>query len=169
MASGGKEDEVFDDEGKLLRTVFVENLPLRTKKKALTKEFTTFGVVDSVRICSVPLGDCTMEALQGGTMEGFFNLISYFETQSEPAFCSLASLSVVLNVLAIDPAICGRASAVQTLLWNRVWKRTWKSKDHDVCKDGKRQMINAEDVFKALDEIEFPEFLEPLRTALEGR
>ncbi|KAI4967547.1 hypothetical protein ZWY2020_024702 [Hordeum vulgare] len=40
---------------------------------------------------------------------------------------------------------------------------------NDVCKDGKRQMINAEDVFKALDEIEFPEFLEPLRTALEGR
>ncbi|KAE8805751.1 DNA polymerase epsilon subunit 3 [Hordeum vulgare] len=39
---------------------------------------------------------------------------------------------------------------------------------NDVCKDGKRQMINAEDVFKALDEIEFPEFLEPLRTALEG-
>ncbi|KAI5005551.1 hypothetical protein ZWY2020_032794 [Hordeum vulgare] len=57
VASGGEEDEVFDDEGKLLRTVFVENLPLRTKKKALTQEFTTFGVVDSVRIRSVPLGD----------------------------------------------------------------------------------------------------------------
>ncbi|KAI5019662.1 hypothetical protein ZWY2020_044550 [Hordeum vulgare] len=85
VASGGEEDEVFDDEGRLLRTVFIENLPLRTKKKALTKEFTTFGVVDSVRIRSVPLGDCTMEALQGGTMEGFFNLISYFQTQSEPA------------------------------------------------------------------------------------
>lgn len=38
---------------------------------------------------------------------------------------------------------------------------------NDVCKDGKRQTINAEDVFKALDEIEFPEFVEPLRTALE--
>nr|AFU06381.1 phytochelatin synthase [Phragmites australis] len=43
------------------------------------------------------------EALQGGTMEGFFSLISYFQTQSEPAFCGLASLSVVLNALAIDP------------------------------------------------------------------
>ncbi|KAI5019684.1 hypothetical protein ZWY2020_044572 [Hordeum vulgare] len=112
VASGGEEDEVFDDEGRLLRTVFIENLPLRTKKKALTKEFTTFGVVDSVRIRSVPLGDCTMEALQGGTMEGFFNLISYFQTQSEPAFCSLASLSVVLNVLAIDPG--------------RLWKGPWR-------------------------------------------
>ncbi|CAM0953148.1 unnamed protein product [Alopecurus aequalis] len=38
---------------------------------------------------------------------------------------------------------------------------------NDVCKDAKRQTINAEDVFKALDDIEFPEFVEPLRTALE--
>ncbi|KAI5019394.1 hypothetical protein ZWY2020_044282 [Hordeum vulgare] len=43
------------------------------------------------------------EALRGGTMEGFFNLISYFQTQSEPAFCGLVSLLVVLNALAIDP------------------------------------------------------------------
>uniref|UniRef100_A0ACD5XQ21 Uncharacterized protein n=1 Tax=Avena sativa TaxID=4498 RepID=A0ACD5XQ21_AVESA len=38
---------------------------------------------------------------------------------------------------------------------------------NDMCKDAKRQTINAEDVFKALDEIEFPEFVEPLRTSLE--
>ena len=43
------------------------------------------------------------EALQNGTMEGFFRLISCFQTQSEPAYCGLASLSVVLNALAIDP------------------------------------------------------------------
>ncbi|KAM0827486.1 hypothetical protein ACQ4PT_068194 [Festuca glaucescens] len=52
------------------------------------------------------------EAMQGGTMEGFFNLISYFQTQSEPAFCGLASLSVVLNALAIDPG--------------RTWKGPWR-------------------------------------------
>ncbi|XP_044408871.1 uncharacterized protein [Triticum aestivum] len=38
----------------------------------------------------------------------------------------------------------------------------------DVCKEGKMQTSNAEDVFKALDEIEFPELVEPLRTALDG-
>jgi hypothetical protein len=38
-----------------------------------------------------------------------------------------------------------------------------------MCKDAKRQTINAEDVFKALDEIDFPEFVEPLRTSLEGQ
>ncbi|XP_047052113.1 uncharacterized protein LOC124657638 [Lolium rigidum] len=32
---------------------------------------------------------------------------------------------------------------------------------NDMCKDAKRQTINAEDVFKALDEIDFPEFVEP--------
>ncbi|TXG63856.1 hypothetical protein EZV62_010850 [Acer yangbiense] len=44
------------------------------------------------------------EALEGGTMEGFFKLISYYyQTQSEPAYCGLATLSVVLNALSIDP------------------------------------------------------------------
>ncbi|KAJ4776314.1 Glutathione gamma-glutamylcysteinyltransferase 1 [Rhynchospora pubera] len=52
------------------------------------------------------------EALQSGTMEGFFRLISYFQTQSEPAYCGLASLSVVLNALAIDPG--------------RKWKGPWR-------------------------------------------
>ncbi|CAA3027139.1 DNA polymerase epsilon subunit 3 [Olea europaea subsp. europaea] len=37
----------------------------------------------------------------------------------------------------------------------------------DVCKESKRQIINAEDVFKALEEIEFAEFVAPLRTSLE--
>ncbi|XP_020079890.1 glutathione gamma-glutamylcysteinyltransferase 1-like isoform X2 [Ananas comosus] len=58
-------------------------------------------------------GKCLFsEALQGGTMEGFFRLISYFQTQSEPAYCGLASLSVVLNALAIDPG--------------RKWKGPWR-------------------------------------------
>ncbi|THG14989.1 hypothetical protein TEA_002757 [Camellia sinensis var. sinensis] len=49
--------EGFDDEAKLLRTVFVGNLPLKVKKKALFKEFSRFGEVESVRIRSVPLLD----------------------------------------------------------------------------------------------------------------
>jgi glutathione gamma-glutamylcysteinyltransferase len=52
------------------------------------------------------------EALEGGTMEGFFGLASCFQTQSEPAFCGLASLAVVLNALAIDPG--------------RRWKGPWR-------------------------------------------
>ncbi|KAL5550994.1 hypothetical protein UlMin_001170 [Ulmus minor] len=49
--------EGFDDESKLLRTVFVGNLPLNVKKKALIKEFSKFGEVESVRIRSVPVTD----------------------------------------------------------------------------------------------------------------
>ncbi|KAL2545413.1 RNA-binding (RRM/RBD/RNP motif) family protein [Forsythia ovata] len=49
--------EGFDDENKLLRTVFVGNLPLKIKKKELLKEFAKFGEVESVRIRSVPIID----------------------------------------------------------------------------------------------------------------
>ncbi|KAF7818451.1 glutathione gamma-glutamylcysteinyltransferase 3-like isoform X1 [Senna tora] len=52
------------------------------------------------------------EALAQGTMEGFFKLISYYQTQSEPAYCGLATLAVVLNALAIDPG--------------RKWKGPWR-------------------------------------------
>lgn len=53
--------------------------------------------------CFLELQQLFLEAIQNGTMEGFFKLISYFQTQSEPAYCGLASLSMVLNALAIDP------------------------------------------------------------------
>ncbi|XP_059627642.1 DNA polymerase II subunit B4 [Cornus florida] len=38
---------------------------------------------------------------------------------------------------------------------------------NDICKESKRQTINADDVFKALEEIEFPEFAGPLKASLE--
>ncbi|GMH28805.1 hypothetical protein Nepgr_030648 [Nepenthes gracilis] len=47
----------YDDENKLLRTVFVGNLPLKVKKKALLREFSQFGEIESVRIRSVPTLD----------------------------------------------------------------------------------------------------------------
>lgn len=39
---------------------------------------------------------------------------------------------------------------------------------NDICKESKRQIISAEDVFKALEETEFPEFVRPLKASLEG-
>ncbi|MCL7025430.1 hypothetical protein MKW94_011741 [Papaver nudicaule] len=64
--------EGFDDESKLLRTVFVGNLPLKTKKKALLKEFSQFGEVDSVRIRSIPILDGKMPR-KGAIMKGRIN------------------------------------------------------------------------------------------------
>ncbi|XP_062029527.1 uncharacterized protein LOC133745466 [Rosa rugosa] len=50
-------EEGFDDESKLLRTIFVGNLPVKVKKKVLIREFSKFGEVESVRIRSVPIED----------------------------------------------------------------------------------------------------------------
>ncbi|KAL5796485.1 hypothetical protein ACOSQ2_001305 [Xanthoceras sorbifolium] len=44
-----------------------------------------------------------IEALEAGTMEGFFRLISYYQTQSEPGFCGHGTLNVLLNALEVDP------------------------------------------------------------------
>ncbi|RYR52930.1 hypothetical protein Ahy_A06g027786 isoform B [Arachis hypogaea] len=66
----------------------------------------------AVEFASSPGKQLFLEAIQNGTMEGFYRLVSYFQTQSEPAYCGLASLSMVLNALAIDPG--------------RKWKGPWR-------------------------------------------
>uniref|UniRef100_A0A7N0U6V3 Transcription factor CBF/NF-Y/archaeal histone domain-containing protein n=1 Tax=Kalanchoe fedtschenkoi TaxID=63787 RepID=A0A7N0U6V3_KALFE len=38
---------------------------------------------------------------------------------------------------------------------------------NDICKESRRQIVNAEDVLKALEEIEFPEFVDPLKASLD--
>lgn len=52
------------------------------------------------------------EALTLGGMEGYFALAEQFHTQSEPAFCGVGTLVVVLNALSIDPG--------------RIWKGVWR-------------------------------------------
>ncbi|KAN0018942.1 hypothetical protein ACTFIU_002144 [Dictyostelium citrinum] len=52
------------------------------------------------------------EALANGHMEGYFSLAEQFVSQSDPAFCGLATLAMVLNALKIDP--------------NRLWKGPWR-------------------------------------------
>ncbi|KAK9812953.1 hypothetical protein WJX72_006275 [[Myrmecia] bisecta] len=56
-APGSTEDkrDLVEDPEKLQRTVFVGNLPLATKRKALTKLFSQYGTVQSVRLRSVPV------------------------------------------------------------------------------------------------------------------
>eukprot|EP00484_Ammonia_sp_Unknown_P011139 CAMPEP_0197073336 /NCGR_PEP_ID=MMETSP1384-20130603/210555_1 /TAXON_ID=29189 /ORGANISM="Ammonia sp." /LENGTH=539 /DNA_ID=CAMNT_0042512173 /DNA_START=17 /DNA_END=1636 /DNA_ORIENTATION=+ len=50
------------------------------------------------------------EALQEGHMKGYFALAEQFRTQPETTYCGLASLTMVLNALEVDP------------------KKTWKGK-----------------------------------------
>eukprot|EP00210_Caulerpa_lentillifera_P008478 g8088.t1 len=63
------------------------------------------------------------EALENGTALSFFKLSEQYSTQAEPAFCGLASISIVLNALSIDP--------------RRTWKAPWRWFDEtllDCCK-----------------------------------
>ncbi|KAJ3068585.1 hypothetical protein HDU98_008274 [Podochytrium sp. JEL0797] len=62
------------------------------------------------------------EALARGTAESFLHLSGNLIHQSEPAYCGLASLAIVLNALEVDP--------------NRSWKGPWRWYDEtllDCC------------------------------------
>ncbi|KAI9330193.1 Phytochelatin synthase-domain-containing protein, partial [Obelidium mucronatum] len=62
------------------------------------------------------------ESLAKGTAEAFLHLSGNLAHQSEPAFCGLGSLAIVLNALEIDP--------------NRPWKGAWRWYDEtllDCC------------------------------------
>lgn len=39
---------------------------------------------------------------------------------------------------------------------------------NEICRESKRQTINADDVLKAVEELDFTEFCEPLNAALAG-
>ncbi|KAH9318183.1 hypothetical protein KI387_019952, partial [Taxus chinensis] len=69
MASN-KQDH--DDREKLERTIFVGNLPLGVKRKNLTREFSQFGEVESLRLRSVPIVD-TKLTRKGAILKGKVN------------------------------------------------------------------------------------------------
>ncbi|XAR70651.1 hypothetical protein NMG60_11027569 [Bertholletia excelsa] len=94
--------EGFDDEAKLLRTVFVGNLPLKIKKKALLKEFGQFGEVESVRIRSVPLLD-TKKPRKGAIMQKKIN----DAVDSVHAYIVFKTEQAVLASLAHNMAVVG--------------------------------------------------------------
>lgn len=66
-------------------------------------DFDLVSLINCNYVLELELQQLFIEAIHNGTMEGFYRLISYFQTQSEPAYCGLASLSMVLNALGIDP------------------------------------------------------------------
>lgn len=57
-------------------------------------------------------------ALLGSTSECYFRLAEAFTTQSEPTFCGLATLAMVLNALEVDPG--------------RKWKQNWRWYDESM-------------------------------------
>ncbi|XP_066380104.1 uncharacterized protein [Miscanthus floridulus] len=106
-----EEEEEFDDESKLLRTAFVGNLPLRTKRKVLTKEFAAFGEIESVRIRSVPLVDTKLSrrgaVLQGKVNELVDNVHAYIVFKDEQSARAALSHNMALfggNHIRVDMA-----------------------------------------------------------------
>lgn len=53
-----------------------------------------------------------IRSLSNGTAVPFLSLSSCFNTQSEPAYCGLSTLAIILNSLRIDP--------------QRLWKTPWR-------------------------------------------
>ncbi|WVZ61332.1 hypothetical protein U9M48_011230 [Paspalum notatum var. saurae] len=111
VEEGDDEEETFDDESKLLRTVFVGNLPLRTKRKALTKEFAAFGDIDSIRIRSVPLVDNKLTrkgaVLQGKVNEKVDSVHAYIVFKDEQSARAALSHNMALfgdNHIRVDVA-----------------------------------------------------------------
>ncbi|MBA0861747.1 hypothetical protein Goshw_000431 [Gossypium schwendimanii] len=103
--------EGFDDDSKLMRTVFVGNLPMKAKKKVLLKEFSKFGEIESVRIRSVPLND-TKKPRKGAIMlkqinENADSVHAYIVFKTEQsAEASLANNMAVIagNHIRVDRA-----------------------------------------------------------------
>jgi hypothetical protein len=80
---------------------------------SVTSTFYRRPLPEGLIVFSSPEGKALFrEALEAGTMEGFFALSEQFHTQAEPAFCGLGSLVVALNALGIDPG--------------RLWKGPWR-------------------------------------------
>ncbi|KAL0389986.1 UNVERIFIED_CONTAM: hypothetical protein Scaly_0355700 [Sesamum calycinum] len=83
-----------------------------------------------------------------------------------------------LSQLATDSEISVLRDSLQAFWFSRelgnsgyaAGVRSWLLRPccaNDICRESNRQIINAEDVFKALEEIEFAEFIGPLRACLE--
>ncbi|KAK4440606.1 hypothetical protein Salat_0395500 [Sesamum alatum] len=73
-----------------------------------------------------------------------------------------------LSQLATDSEISVLRDSLQAFCESaRIFIHYLSATANDICRESNRQIINAEDVFKALEEIEFAEFISPLRACLE--
>jgi len=83
------------------------------------------------------------EALASNHLEAFFKLAGQYTHQTEPAFCGITVLVMVLNSLSVDPA--------------RIWKKPWRWFSEDMmgcCRPLDEVKLNGVtlDEFKALAE-----------------
>lgn len=92
-------------------TVCLHNIPLTKQQHPCV----TFASPEGKKIFAEALSTGTTSftgLIHKGGMESYFRLAGQYHTQSEPAYCSVAVLCMVLNGLSIDPA--------------RIWKSPWR-------------------------------------------
>ncbi|KAI9099690.1 Phytochelatin synthase-domain-containing protein [Phlyctochytrium arcticum] len=98
------------------------NTPSVSATPTTTKTFYRRELPSHLHSFTSPTGRALFrESLQSGHAEIYFSLSGNFTMQSEPAFCGLGSLAMVLNALAVDP---GKT-------WKGVWR--WYSDDMLEC------------------------------------
>ena len=91
----------------------MEKAMLSSSKDSSPQTFHRRKLPDTLIALSSPKGrHLFKEALETHTMESYFPLSEQFITQSEPSYCSLSSLAMVLNALNHDP--------------KRTWKGVWR-------------------------------------------
>ncbi|KAJ3370843.1 hypothetical protein GGF31_003871 [Allomyces arbusculus] len=78
---------LLDEQTQLLQTTFY--------RRPLPASLTSFTSPEGKRLFK--------ESLKLGFSENYFSLAATFTTQSEPAYCGLGSLAMVLNALEVDP------------------------------------------------------------------
>ena len=83
---------------------FSTNIPTTYHKRTLPQNLIALSSTEGKTIFK--------EALLLGSMECFFPLSEQFVTQSDPSFCSLSTLAMVLNALNHDP--------------KKIWKGVWR-------------------------------------------
>jgi glutathione gamma-glutamylcysteinyltransferase len=97
---------------KFTDTLYIQNVFMK-KKDAEKNSFYRRPLPNNlVNFSSAEGKKLFKDAFEEGNMENYFHLASHFHMQTEPAYCGLATLSMVLNSLNIDPA--------------RVWKTPWR-------------------------------------------
>lgn len=113
------------------------------------------------------------EALVSGHAEAYFSLSGNFTHQSEPAFCGLGSLAMVLNALEVDPR----------RTWKGVWR--WYSEDMLECcsplEHIRKQGIHFDEfvclakcnglqvVAKRADQVSKEEFIDDIKSVTSGK
>ncbi|KAL6966971.1 DNA polymerase II subunit B4 [Sarracenia purpurea var. burkii] len=90
------------------------------------------------------------------------------ETEELPKAIVRRVVKEKLSQLSDDGDISVLREALQVFSESaRIFIHYLSATANDICRESKRQTINADDVFKALEEIEFPEFIGPLKASLE--